>query len=100
MNPVTLAAVQNDPVFRELVSRRSRFAWWLTALTLIVYLGFIFLIAFEPKALATPIDGVITVGLPVGLFVILCAIVLTGIYVRRANSEFDRMTYSIVKRLV
>ncbi|HLN08134.1 MAG TPA: DUF485 domain-containing protein [Xanthobacteraceae bacterium] len=91
--------VSHDPQFQELVARRSRFAWSLSAAMLIIYFGFIFLIAFAPKILAIPLgSGVTTVGIPVGLFVIVSAFVLTGIYVRRANSEFDVMTRQIIER--
>jgi uncharacterized membrane protein (DUF485 family) len=38
-----------------------------------------------------------TMGMPIGLGVILFTIVITGIYVRRANSEFDDLTEEIKK---
>ena len=41
--------------------------------------------------------GVTTVGIPLGLFVIISAFVLTGIYVRRANSEFDALIRQIIE---
>jgi uncharacterized membrane protein (DUF485 family) len=57
--------------------------------------------AFAPKVLGTPIGGgVMTVGIPVGLFVIVSAFVLTGIYVHRANSEFDSMTRQIKEKVM
>jgi len=91
--------VKRDPQFQELVSRRSRFAWILSGTMLVIYFGFIFIIAFTPKVLGTPIGGgVTTVGIPVGLFVIVSAFVLTGIYVRRANSDFDPVTRQIIER--
>lgn len=91
--------VKRDPQFQELVSRRSRFAWILSGTMLVIYFGFIFIIAFAPKVLGTPIGGgVTTVGIPVGLFVIVSAFVLTGIYVRRANSDFDPVTRQIIER--
>ena len=72
------------------MDRRKHFAWALSAAMLVIYFGFILVIAFAPKVLGTPIGGgVMTVGIPVGLFVIGSAFVLTGIYVRRANSEFE-----------
>lgn len=90
--------VKRDPRFNELIEKRTRFAWLLSAAMLVIYFGFIFIIAFAPKSLGTPIGtGVTTVGIPVGLFVIVSAFVLTGIYVRRANSEFDTMTRKIVE---
>jgi uncharacterized membrane protein (DUF485 family) len=95
-----IAAIERDPTFHELVHRRTRFAWTLSAAMAAIYFGFILLVAFAPKLLGTPVGtGVTTVGIPVGLFVIISAFVLTGIYVRRANSEFDALTQEIVDRV-
>jgi uncharacterized membrane protein (DUF485 family) len=68
---------------------------------LVIYYGFILVIAFAPKVLGTPLSAgsVITVGIPVGLGVIVSAFVLTGIYVFRANSQFDRLTREIKEEL-
>lgn len=84
--------ILNSPAFNELRARRRRFSAILTVLMLVIYYGFIVAIAFAPQWLAIRISGVITLGLPLGLGVILSAIVLTGIYVRRANGEFDALT--------
>jgi uncharacterized membrane protein (DUF485 family) len=90
-------AIQQDPRYQELVRKRSSFGWTLTAVTLIIYFGFILLIGYQPKFLGIPLGGsVMTLGLPIGLFVIVSAFVLVGIYVRRANAVFDRLTRSIV----
>lgn len=79
-----------DPRFEQLVRRRNRFAWTLTACMLAIYFGYVLLIAFRRDILALPIgDGVTTLGIPVGLGVILAGIALTGIYVRRANKVYD-----------
>jgi uncharacterized membrane protein (DUF485 family) len=92
--------IRRDPLFRELVDKRTRFAWQLSAAMLVIYFGFIAIIAFAPKVLATPIgSGVTTVGIPVGLFVIISAFVLTGLYVYRANSEFDPITRQIMEKV-
>jgi uncharacterized membrane protein (DUF485 family) len=67
---------------------------------LAIYFGYILLIAFAPGVLATPIGGgVTTIGIPIGLFVILSAFVLTGIYVKRANSEFDSITARLIEKV-
>jgi uncharacterized membrane protein (DUF485 family) len=90
--------VKRDPRFQELVAKRTRFAWALSAAMLAIYFGFIFIIAFAPKTLGTPLgSGVTTVGIPIGLLVIVSAFVLTGIYVRRANSEFDEITRELIE---
>ena len=90
--------IANDPEYRALKSRRSRFGWLLAILMLIVYYGFILLVAFDKELLARPIgDNVTTWGMPVGFAVIVFTIVITGIYVRRANGEFDERTERIVR---
>ena len=92
-------AIKNDPNFQELVSKRSKFAWTLTIAMLVVYFAFILTIAFSPSTLGTPLspDSVTTLGIPVGMAIIVFAFILTGIYVRRANSEFDELTEKIKK---
>jgi uncharacterized membrane protein (DUF485 family) len=96
--PEASAQIRRHPAYRTLVRRRTRFAWTLTAITLVVYFGYIGLIAFDKAFLAQPIGpGVTSLGIPVGLGVILISIALTAIYVMRANSEFDRLTREIVE---
>lgn len=83
--------IQNNPKYQKLVSTRSRFAWTLTIVMLVVYYAYILLIAFSPETLGTKIspDGMATWGIPVGIAIIVLAFAMTGIYVRRANGEFD-----------
>jgi len=89
--------IKADPNFQKLVKERSKFAWKLTISMLVVYFTFILTIAFDPSALAVPLgdDTVTTVGIPVGIAIIIFAFAVTGIYVRRANSEFDELTQKI-----
>lgn len=85
-----LAQVAQDPRYRALVARRARFTWVLTAVMLAIFFGYILLIAFDKALLARPIgDGATTLGIPIGIGVIVAGILLTGIYVRRANRDFD-----------
>ncbi|MDD3770671.1 MAG: DUF485 domain-containing protein [Sulfuricurvum sp.] len=89
--------IKNDPDYLRLVSERGRFAWMLTIAMLVIYFGFVLVIAFDPKLLGAPLSAgsVTTVGIPVGIGVILSAFILTGIYVKRANGEFDEATNRI-----
>ena len=90
--------ILKDPKYQELQSKRNRLAIILTVLMLVVYYGYIALIAFDKEFLAQPIGaGVTTLGIPIGLGVIIFTIAITGIYVRRANGEFDRLTKDILK---
>ncbi len=92
-------AIEADPDYVRLVRSRTRFSIILTALTLAIYFGFILLIAFAPHVLGHSLSGgATTVGIPLGVGVIVAAFVLTGIYVRRANSEFDTLTHQLLER--
>ncbi|WCM27040.1 DUF485 domain-containing protein [Sphingomonas sp. QA11] len=93
-----LARVAADPRYLALTRRRGRFTWTLTCIMLVAYFGFILLIAFDKSLLAAPIgSGVTSIGIPVGLGVILLAIGLTGLYVRRANRDYDALVQSLVE---
>ena len=93
-----VARIEANPKDHELRRKRNLFGWSLTALMVVVYYGYIALIAFNKPFLAQPIGaGVISLGIPIGLGVIIFTIVITGIYVRRANGEYDRLTAEILK---
>jgi uncharacterized membrane protein (DUF485 family) len=95
MDQLVMPGVRDNPDFVELERTRGRLGWTLTAIMLVIYFGFIFLVAFAPGLMATPVFGIMTLGFPLGLFVILSAIALTGFYVLRANAAFDRLTARI-----
>ncbi|SFJ48203.1 Uncharacterized membrane protein, DUF485 family [Bradyrhizobium sp. Gha] len=93
-----LEKIERDPNYQELVRRRSSLGWLLSAVMLVVYFGFILLVAYAPKFLGIPLGGgVTTIGIPIGLTVIVLAFVLTGIYVRQANSSYDVLIRKIVE---
>jgi uncharacterized membrane protein (DUF485 family) len=90
--------VTSNPKYQELKSKRSRIGWWLTLSMMVVYYGFILLVAYDKEFLATKIGtGLTTYGMPIGVGVLVFTIIITNIYVRRANSEFDDLTQEVVK---
>ncbi|WP_115718678.1 DUF485 domain-containing protein [Gallaecimonas mangrovi] len=91
--------IHSSKRFQDMVVRRERFAWVLSAIMLVIYFAFILIIAFSPQTFAKPIfaGSVVTWGIPVGLGVIISAFVLTGIYVRRSNREFDAENESVIE---
>ena len=92
MQDTMLERIASDPKYQKLRSRRLSFGWTLTIAMLVVYYGFIAIIAFDKALLAKRIgSGVTTWGIPVGFGVILFTIVITAIYVMRANSEYDEL---------
>lgn len=101
MHADSVEAIKRHPLYGELVATRKRFAWILTILMLAIYYGFILVIAFAKEVLATPLGPgmTMTLGIPVGVVIILSAFVLTGIYVVRANGQFDRLTKAIKEDL-
>jgi uncharacterized membrane protein (DUF485 family) len=93
-----ISRVTSNPKYQELKSKRATFGWLLTASMMVVYYGFILLVAYNKPLLATKIGaGVITLGMPLGIGVLVFTIIITNIYVRRANSEFDDLTAQVVK---
>jgi uncharacterized membrane protein (DUF485 family) len=98
MNDPVVAKIQANPRYQELKRKRNAFGWTLTVLMLVVYYGYIGLIAFDKEFLAKPLGtGVTTLGIPIALGVIIFTVLITGIYVRRANTEYDAMTQQILK---
>ena len=91
--------IARNPIFQDLVRERTRFGWILTILVLVVYYGFIGLIAFSPGLMATKVSGVASLGLYLGVGVILAAFVLTGIYVARANTRYDALADELKRSL-
>ncbi len=94
--------IHDSDSFHRFVARKKRFTWGLSILMLCVYFTFILVIAFAPSLLGIPLSdtGVTTLGIPVGVAIILFAFVLTGLYVRKANSEFDREIRKIVEEAI
>lgn len=100
MEQEAVTKIRNNPKYQELVRKRSVFAWTLSIIVCLIYYGFILVVAFKDKignVLGTPISegSITTIGIPVGILVIVSAFVLTGIYVWRANGEFDQLTKQI-----
>lgn len=91
--------IRRNPKFAELTSKRTRFAITLSLIVLIPYYTFMMIAALAPKLLATPLTegGIITVGWPIGVCIIVGSWLLTGVYVSRANGEFDSLTQQILK---
>ena len=91
--------VAQSSQFRQLVSERTRFSWILTGLMLVVYFGFIGLIAFDKSLLAVKIGTTSSLGLVLGVGVIVFAFILTGLYVARANSRYDALSAELKRSL-
>jgi len=87
--------IKNNASYQDLVTKRSSFGWKLAILMLVVYYAFILTIAFSPEILGKSLGGVTTIGIPVGIIIIVFAFILTGVYTKRANTEFDDLARKI-----
>ncbi|GAB3366728.1 MULTISPECIES: DUF485 domain-containing protein [Giesbergeria] len=91
--------IKRDPRYAELVRQRGRFATMLALLVIAVFFSFVLLVAFVPSAIAVRLfeGSNLTVGVVLGFFQFVFFCVLTWVYVRRANGEFDSLNEQIVQ---
>ena len=82
--------IVNSEKFKALVKKRLSVSLTLTVVILIVYFGFILTIAFYKEMLAAKIGEHLTIGLPIGIGIIVFAWLLTGLYTRWANNSYDK----------
>jgi len=74
---------------KKVSAERWRIALVLSVGMLAIYFGFILLIAFDKPLMGSLIVPGLSLGILLGVFVILSAWVLTTIYVRWANRVYD-----------
>lgn len=90
--------VLSDPDFQALMRQKKSISTILTVVIMTVYFGFMGLIAFNPGALSAPVANG-TLGIPLGIGVIILAWILTGIYVRWANSRYDTLVEKVKQKI-
>ena len=101
MDPELVTRIANNPNYQALKTKRTRFGWWLTLAMMIVYFGFILLVAFNKSFLSQKLGaGVMTMGIPIGFGIIVFTIVITAYYVNRANREFDALSETIAREVL
>ena len=91
--------ILSNPTFQRMARKKATLGWTFTALMLIVYFSYIGYIGISPDTFAQSVSpgSVTTWGIYAGLFVIVFAIAITGIYVYKANGEFDRLTKEAIR---
>jgi len=85
------------PEFKALVARRNRFSLILTTVIGVVYVAYIAFAILAPQAFGAPLLGSWSAGLIAGFGVLALSFLLTGIYSRRANGEFDKMLKAVLR---
>ena len=99
MSSDVYARIRKNPKFQELVQRRGRFAWTLAFIVLTLFYGFVMVVAFNPTTLGTPVGegSMYTFGVVSEFLLFVFFWILTAVYVRRANTEFDELNAQIVR---
>ncbi|MHC5307744.1 DUF485 domain-containing protein [Bartonella sp. LJL80] len=100
MDEQMVAKIQASPAYIALRKKRNRLGGFLTAIALIIYYGWIALIAFDKEFLSQRIgEGVTTIAVPIGIGVIVIMVILTAVYVLAANSSYDGYVEEIKKEV-
>lgn len=92
---ITTQDILMDKDFKTLCSQKNTISVILTVAELVVYFGFIALIAYNREFLATKISGAITMGIPIAIGAIFMSWILTGVYIRWANQKYDAMVKKV-----
>lgn len=91
--------IRSAPEYQELLRRRKALIVPLSIITLVIYYAFILALAFFPEALSVRIGGGVTsIGIVLGLGVILATFVITGFYVRKANRDIEGLLHTIQQK--
>ena len=100
MDKEIIARIEASPAYVTLRKKRNRLGGILTVIALIVYYGWIALIAFDKQFLSLRIGtGVTTIAIPIGIGVIVVMVLLTAIYILIANSSYDHYIDEIKKEV-
>ena len=93
--------ILEDPEFLKLMRQKNTISTILTIVELVLYFGFIALIAYNKAYLAEKISAgsSITIGIPLAVGVIVLSWILTGVYVLWANNKYDAMVKGVRERM-
>ena len=91
--------ILEDKDFQSLSSQKLTISTILTILELVLYFGFIALIAFNKPFLSQKLSGAITVGIPIAVGTIVLSWIFTGIYIRWANNTYDVLVKKVKEKI-
>jgi len=80
----------SDVRLRAIAKRRTRLAVLLTAAMVMLYFGFILLVAFDKPLMGSLVVPGLSLGILLGALVIVASWFLTWLYVRWANNHYDK----------
>lgn len=92
-------SIRQLPEYAALTRARKKIMWPLSLATIAAYFALILTIAFHPSTLGQPIgNGVTSIGMVLGLGVIVFCMLITGIYVYYANRVLEPLTKAILEK--
>jgi len=91
--------ILDDKDFQSLSSQKLSISIILTILELVLYFGFIALIAFNKPFLSQKLSGAITIGIPIAVGTIILSWIFTGIYIRWANTKYDVLVKKVKEKI-
>ena len=97
---MTPESIRLLPEYAELTRARKKIVWPLSLATIVAYFALILTIAFAPASLSAPIGGGVTsLGIVLGLGIIVFCLLITGIYVAYANRVLEPLTKAILNKV-
>jgi uncharacterized membrane protein (DUF485 family) len=92
------AKIRANPKFAEMVGKRTRLAILLSLIVLVPYYTFMLLTSLKPQLFTATISetSVITIGWPIAALIVIGGWLMTGVYISKANGEFDELNKQIL----
>ena len=93
--------ILNDADFKDLSGQKNTISVILTILELVIYFGFVGLIAYNKPFLSQKLSegGSATIGIPIAVGTIVLSWVLTGIYIWWANAKYDVLVKKVKEKI-
>ena len=100
MDEVQVERILQNPKFKEMVAKKRNLSWTLTAIMLIVYVGFMLLVGYNKEFLLSSISGGVTTwGIPLGLGIIVLSFILCAVYSYIANNKLDQLNEEAMREV-
>ncbi len=100
MGKIASKELLNDPAFKRLKKEKWIISVLLGFFLMVLYYGFILMMAYNKPFFANKVTENITVGIPLGVFVLVATIGITAVYVLWANSSYDRLVNKVREKIM
>ena len=99
MEKVKSKELLNDPSFKRLKKGKWVMTVILGSIVMVLYYGFILMMAYNKPFFANKVTENITVGIPLGVFVLAATIGVTAVYVLWANNIYDNLVSKVREKI-